>query len=482
MGLPATLVLEDIDNTIQADFMSGTLKLVDGTFEERTAPVEGSYRHVPFGAQATFDSYGLVVTSFQLVGVGNTPALVGEINKIEKLFENARKWNSDPLRYSSTWLRWGAKDETTSGYKRALIFEGSMSFVSPSGQNVSPFMQAGQVRINIRVTRHPMWEADTTTSETSNLYNAVGEKYVTAPASSPGTAPSRIQRVEILNSSAGTINNVWVGLRNNHYGATSFTNVWEAESGTNGTDAADVADATVGDDAVSNGNRVDITPGTATMEQRWSQNIRTVSGTDAIATNKQYIGRYLVLGRFRLSAGSSTWGIQLKYGFTGGDQIPCEKVYFTDTNWRMIELGEVSFPAMGNRAYSIPGPNYSSTFALPFSSLFLWAERVSGAANLQFDCISLIPSESLCVIKNAGMTNNYFLNIFTYENDIHDSIMYSSAAAGKITDITIRNWYYPSGNDGAVIVAAAEGTTKHILSYIVDLQPYYIHRWLSYRS
>jgi hypothetical protein len=476
MGLPATLVLEDIDKTIQADFISGTLKLVDGTFEERTAPVEGGYRHVPFGAQATFDNYGLVVTSFQLVGVGNTPALVGEINKIEKLFENARKWNSDPLRYSSTWLRWGAKDETTSGYKRALIFEGSMSFVSPSGQNVSPFMQAGQVRINIRVTRHPFYENDVIQSDTSGGGLTIGHKYIPT-AFTIGTAPARIIRMALDNTSAsGSLDNFWAGIRNNVYGASSFTPVWEAEAGTNGTDAADVVDA-----AASGGNRVDITPGTTTLVQRWSQVLSTASGSSDPAINKQYAGRYLVLGRFQLSAGSSTWGIQLRYGYTlnaGAGQIPCEKVYFTDTSWRLIELGEVIFPITSNRAKDFTALGYKESILFSQSALFLWAERISGAANLRFDAIVLIPSESIVIAKSVGVGIADFVYIDTAENDVVEAYVDD----GNSANISTRNVYWPGGADGGVMVMAAERATEHLLSDTMRVTLNIVPRWLSYRS
>ena len=67
------LQLSDVSRGTNVDLLTGTLKLRDRTWQPRTAPIKGKYKHTPFGAQPEFDHYAVVTDQLDLVG-SDTPA------------------------------------------------------------------------------------------------------------------------------------------------------------------------------------------------------------------------------------------------------------------------------------------------------------------------------------------------------------------------------------------------------------------------
>lgn len=444
-------VFQITDGTTTVDLWNGTLKLRDRTWTPRTPASENAYAHSMYGARYTFKNYGIVVESFDLVAdTGNNAALIQEINKLEKLFEEARQWHMDSMQLAPVVLR--AYSDTEAA-KQSLIYEASLQYPAdiPGFHQFAP----GRVIVRVNISRHPLWESTTSQSNAWFTKTSLGG-YVLDAGTPIGTAPGKVT-LNIAEVSGGNhLGNVWFGIRRKYSASASFNPVIELESGSNGTDTASAADA-----GASGGNKKTVTFVTTTLSRR-------VYWSIVLPAAESYRGRYLVLCRMKLSAGSTTAGVQLKYDFGGGaNPVPCEEVYFTDTNWRLVELGEIQLPPSRVLSWDLSGYYFE-----------LWAERLNGAGNLDLDCIILIPSDQFLSAKN-GTVGTVALTM-----DYNDVPVITNLVSGTVYSLmqtSVRNLYTPA-NENWLWVVAAERPTQHVLTDNVDVSLYWTPRWLSYRG
>ena len=171
---------------------------------------------------------------------------------------------------------------------------------------------------------------------------------------------------------------VWAGIRAQRNGNTGFIPKWEAEHGTNATDASDIADANA-----SNGTAVAVTFATATdMTKRLS-----VLWSNIATANYDHIsGKYLVLGRMRLSAGTVEVATELRHGWIGAAGLESSLgVSFVSAvteagmvNYNLVPLGMADIPPTGDRD-SVASGDGGTNSALRSYGLSLYAERLSGA-------------------------------------------------------------------------------------------------------
>jgi hypothetical protein len=165
----------------------------------------------------------------------------------------------------------------------------------------------------------------------------------------------------------------------------------QAESLTNGTDAADVADANA-----SAGNAVDVTPGTTTMATRltWASFPRATPTADDR-------GVYRVFARVKKATAGDTWKMRIQHTFGGVTATgPTVTLTAALANYHLIDLGLVQLPGGQDPVFD----GYSNVqWAFEDSTLILQAERSGGSGAVRIDYIKLVPAdEELAMAKYSG--------------------------------------------------------------------------------
>ena len=262
-----------------------------------------------------------------------------------------------------------------------------------------------------------------------------------------------------------------MGLREENQGTSEFDPLWELEDGTNGTDSSDAVDATA-----SGGGKVTCTFTTeAGLDERVSINTNQAhSGT----TNwHHFFGRYLVL--LRAKVGSSTeCGVQLTIGGPSDSEYgaKCEEVYIDNTGWKLIELGQVTFPPSGFRE------NIGGNLTGKYTTFFLHAERLSGSGSLDMDCLYLIPCDHH-IHAYGYVDDEMFLESYTLATDEQQFLMRPVGTSEYTSsyEMSWKDWYLPTNVAFGVI--AGQTLTAHSLSetFTWTLQKWF-PRWRLFRD
>jgi len=343
--------------------------------------------------------------------------------------------------------------------------------------------------IRLELWRMPWWEDPTATdiAAVSPAAAALVEVDYTAGGDIVGDVPARLNYLTVLSSAAGDeLGRIWAGMRsaNKHGTLANFEPIWECEDGTNGTDAADVVDATA-----SAGDAVRVTPGTATWAERLE--LLMVDTVTLLQEEEQY-GDFLWLLRAKVSAG--TWEVQLRFGYGGmadADFVRGPIVEVTNTSWDIHECGMASIPGRNLRIFATGGwvSGLDQHYAVQ-----VWARRTAGAGTVDFDCLLLMPVDEGFVFSNEfvctwtdGSTYDTWLFgeaptgetqalTFLYDSDPADALL----VIEYIPPLSTSGFRLPIG-DGRLIIVYARTASTNITDVItVDMQ--YTERWSSLRG
>jgi hypothetical protein len=116
-----------------------------------------------------------------------------------------------------------------------------------------------------------------------------------------------------------------------------------------------------------------------TLKLRW-----TMSVNDASAHPADQAGKMLVIGRFKVSDGSTVCRVRLESGFAELRTFHNRsKVVVSGDEWMMYTLGYVSFPETGRALKNLD--------AIGNQQLRLSAELYAGSGTLEIDCLLMIP-------------------------------------------------------------------------------------------
>lgn len=186
-----------------------------------------------------------------------------------------------------------------------------------------------------------------------------------------------------------------------------YSNVIQAEDMTNGTDAADVVDATF-----SNGNKVRVTFVTTALTLRLSDSFPG-NGTSTIEAR----GEYVVYCRAQ-KVGNATDGmtLQLRYGVSSTNHVTNDEVTMTTTTngaiW--VNLGKMPVPMYSdpvNLGYS----GVATKAQIPWIGVY--ASRFAGGGNLDIDCLYFMPAdEPTTLIAKFPSTDTTYAIDGTTEN------------------------------------------------------------------
>jgi hypothetical protein len=283
-----------------------------------------------------------------------------------------------------------------------------------------------------------------------------------------------------------TYSKFWLGFRPPHRlgGAQSYEALEEAEGMTTASGATFSTNTEATASPGSGTSEIEFTLTSTMSEMGWV----LLSGFDATPSSVtyNYVGRHLVLARMHVDA-STEIGVRMSTTWDNADltattarQIQSTR-YLDNTEWRMIELGEID----------VPGPNWRGQIEglvdqLQRYSLHFEGVLLSGTGHLYIDCFILVPAEHL-VTWDAGDINNTTNNeqgeIFTDEDDFVNAYVRENAGTTDVMNVPqigATNWQYPY--DGGLLVAVAERDDGHVYNDHIDLDIEMYRRWLTYHD
>lgn len=456
--MPDRLNLALTDHTIVAsrvDLIGGRFRLLNGSYVPKV------------GKRAK-------VAETLLLRADGTPTQIaaGE-QDINDLLERARRWQEDPNTTQGVWLEWSVDGEPGAGTyaaKRAFLYDGELALANWAGGK-GAFTKA-TVRGTMGIVRHPCWENVVYEELTSAAVPLDGGTVdLTGEAGYMGTEPGRILRTSLVHSHGQV--RTWIGIRPLYEGIAAFNAVWECENGTNAiADTTDVADATASPSGGA-GIKVQTTFVTsATMTERF----QLLVGDILMANYEDMVGGYLVLLRAKVSAAATCY-LRMRSGWdTGTQRSYGDYVEVSSTNWHIYELGTVNIPGAGYRDEADPDPRDWG--------IWLDAERVSGAGNLECDVLYMVPSWALAMIDNQANSSTVgaALSLVTLADDTQRTYEVLVGPPQVITqpDVATSNWLMP--REPGVLVVVGDETAGHVLTRTADLTMYYYPRWRLYRA
>ena len=416
------------------DFLSGYIRINDGwTFGETLSE------------------------SWKFTGKGTAANILSELNDLNEIIFNALTWGTDPLQGVATWLEFAIDAESVT--RRRLVIGGNKAFLNGTG--IDPMMSNQRVSLQIELEfAYSHWEekAETTLLAPVNT-SCLGGKLTLSPGGDINSRMVRVRLDDLLNP--GLMTTFWMGV-NNHYGVspTDLVPVWKCSLGSNGTDASNVADA----DTVS-GSHKRITFGTSSLQLRTNITYGTII-TDASVTNSAHLrGRYLVLLRYKMPSTSTSVAVEMRYGLSGDIKATSDAIIISSgsgmSTYGLAEIGNVQFP---------PGtPRAAAGTDLSFAEISIYAERITGASNLNLGELILIPSDHMIRLTGATVgpsTGDLETTIYTHEDGevaAYGYDLYPTSSARPEPE----NWNLPHGTGSIMVMVGAISTTESRLTDIV---------------
>lgn len=432
----------------------------------------------------SIDSEGRTVESMILVGKDTDANIIAAAQTIAELQESVKLFSESPFNYYSIWYEYSATAETA---KRALIYD--IQFKPVPRSVYGPTLGKGGSFYSLVITHSSKWEDRTFTSAWGiggGTFSCLGGTVTLAAIK--GSLPARLSQFVIgryagSGVAADPITRLWTGIRPTRYGVSSFVPKWELEDGTAVEDTAGAIEtgASIVGLAPANCMECDF----ATKTGLYRRVLISIDDVIADTNYNHFIGSYLVLLRYKLSA-AGTVGVQMRTGFVDNAPFaPHEEKYVTSTAWRYVELGEISIPPFSVRSDS--GALHIQSFEIG-----ILAERLSGTPSIFLDCLILIPSEHIATATGSDVyfdatpdpDESGIANYYSYEDGETSAVgLFSVGAAVSVNvtlDYTFRNWEIPI--DGGLFVMAGEQEALQDLDDVVSASMYYYPRHRVHRE
>ena len=464
--MATVLRLANENGSTEVDLYSGTFKVDD--WITYTPDAEGTFKHVPYGAQPSFEQYGINVELMALATSSGTSVstIIAGQQAIFEALEGARRFHDDPHEYMSWWLEANADGETT---RRSLLYKGSMQMLS---KPVNPLLTCNAARAQLSLSRHPFWENDYHTTQYEYTVDVLGD--ARDFTNIKGDVLARPYAFQISGDTGGPLTEFWAGFRPEYWNTANFEPTWECEDGSMGTDSS-VTDP----DALARGSksvRCDFSTETG-MDKRLRVSVAQVCTANGHNSWLHQVGSYTALLRCKVTAG--TIGVRLGQAYyysPDTDYILSEEQFLTHTSYKLVDMGVVEIVPGGNYRWSTSDDTKQYTLAI-------FAEQVSGSGSLDVDCIILVPNRhsfyaSGCQVSQLAGTPLY---IYTGEDDRHIARGYFSGDPNyNINFSPSPQWGIPNGD--SVLVVAGQRDGARTLGDKIDLTVLYIPRWSMYEG
>ena len=448
--------------------MADTMKLVRGSpttveFDFMNSAhylMLDSWRTTPVGN-------GLMLETFSVAFVGTDAVIRADVESMQRIKNSVVLYWLDPGDESSVWLHmYGDGDNS----KRALVVD--IEAVPSSEMTFTPLVGQSALIYTVAITRLEAWEYGTVTTlvNDTTISGTGGKIAVNYGSSFYGSLAARINKMTLNQGPATTLYRVWVGIQRYYHrglgktgGISDYSDInsyfdatWEAEVGT-AVLGSFVNDATASP-AGTGSNCLEVTTVPAALGRAWWSRL---SNHEASKTN-MYVGDWLVLGRIKVDAG--TTGVQLRYGMgssaAGAVETSNELVYVSNTSWRLIELGRITFPPHG-RGFAMTGNECLSAYII----------QVSGTtASFKLDEVILIPANHMVKAVKSSVTSALGTNFFVDADGKSDCLLSDYSYRPEATFV---DWEWPF--EGGFIVVAGERETAHVLTDELHVAPLEIY-------
>ncbi len=382
-------------------------------------------------------------------------------------------WSQDYTQRQFVWLNARWKSETN--IRRAPVYSLAYSLGSES----SPF--GVYVRddsfvptLTIVIVRGAYWE-DTGITSINNLGINVtgGMDYLSNGGGvyiAVGDVPSRISTTG-FNYAPAQLRYTWIGFRSSRNGVlANFAAVWDLKDAVfllaTSSDTVTAADATTHNGAT----RVQtiFAAGTTLLNR-----IR-ITVADVTANTADQRGMYTCLLRAKMSDASIA-RVRISSGFASAaysnSYFVNPRVTVQGTSWLLYDMGLLRLPALQRE-------NSSATFVMDQAAAIIDAERVSGAGNLHYDCLILIP------YNDAFMNLDIGNDSFDAEVMTHPDYTYSAFDSTTLQQSNIQQsgWGLPAYNEAPLCVVAAQSSTAHTLTPNAQVTCFIVPRWRTLRG
>ncbi len=439
---------------------------------------EGSVPASPDDALAVLQSGQVVQWSIPLLARTDSATFSADAQTITTALERARNWRVNTLRSGPLWL--GARP-TNQTSRRFLVLGGYLQELSAPGMDM---WEAGQMvkRADLVLylhqgppeAKHPRYIGQIPTF----IYDGAGEKHpaegpVTYPAgllaaggddisafggvleiAGAGTRPGRIATVVLNQSdvSIATLTDAWLGIKPATYeagAATTFNPVFNPATygtpytwSTGGTGADTYDQATINYNSGAYGNMV-------------FDSIPQVGDT-----RSHYIGEYVVLMRYAVTAVTGSPTLRLRLVNYGTYTTPVYLPLAVTSNWTIAEIGRLRHPGGSARMWTAD-PLFTDTFDLQGNMI------ASGTdATFRLNRLFLVPYEHYVRLSGMSVLYNGSSSekaaIYRHADDAIEGVQYSTVnqASGAVSIDVERNWYLPV--DGGVLVVVAANSSGHL--------------------
>lgn len=410
--------------------------------------------------------------TFELVGRGTSIThLKNAIGSITTFIQNARYTAQN----SSYQIKYTLNYQTdTGGEIRSPITDGQLIINSEPGTGgLGPYLRTTNwVSATMALEHPPFWESyaqqEPGTALNVSLFGGTANLDASLAADAyNGDLPSRIDSLNLTGlSGISQLDDVWIGIRPVYSGSAGFTPLWECEYGSMATGGGG---SIIAEAAASNGTTVRIDfSGTAAMIQRMRINVEDVITTGADYEN--FAGKYLVLGNVKCGTATECLidtyvGLNMAgYGSATRAIELVGETKVTNTSYKLIELGQIQIPPYGIQATG--GASFATGSD---TSIYLFAQRLSGTSYLYLDALITIPCEHMLTVKNAGV--DYELDIIKYRSGIYGksavAMVEGTDNFAELLEYTETDFVYPI--KGAIIVLAGQANSGSDSSCNMDL-------------
>lgn len=421
----------------------------------------------PLGDRTVYES---ITINLQGTSKDNLSALTQGLN--DKIYQ-VQSWINNPeIERYKVWIRLQLTGETYP--QQAQI----VSIKPPDRVNIfTPTETIDNYigKYTIGIERTAFWEASSPIDEAFSSIGMLGEKR-TFSGQVAGDVPARLPKVTFYNFDSGNLNGGWIGFKSSRFvtDPENFIPNWPLNLSANMNNTSDVVDSTA-----VNGHKM-----TCTFSGETNPTLldRAIVFLSAIASGNEvdFRGSYTVLLRAKMSDASSARA-RIGFGFAPPPRTIAPLIYrsrqvISGTDWKLYEMGSISIPS-----------SLISTEIMDNFSISIQAERISGAGNLEMDCVILIPNEGMIRITDpyqpavdvASQSIVYQQaagSIFAFAVDGN-----SPYAVDRVFNVSPVNWSVPAGQS-KVIMVYADAKPGDIKAFTLDINVGYIPRWRTLRG
>lgn len=441
----------------------------------------GSWREVRQGNR--------VVVTCTLAAFGEQSSIRTAVQGLEMFLDMAIRYASSNLETISAWFRWQTEGEPV---KRSLIYSYRLEPLDDPVYDIH--LESHAARWLLTFTRDYAYEEFEFQTASQNNVSTIGGGWDLTSTIVGGDEPGRIGALTVRPRNTGiNLRKMWVGFRPYRGGvsaAEGFSPVIDFA-------ASHIVGTTVGSTTRSGVSNSTSEASNTINGQHISDSFGGGTDLDFKLSHEfgssfnAYVGRYLVLMRCKITAGSGVCMARVSTALSWPERKNPIGIgntqYIENTAWRFVEMGEIE----------LPGTRYVPT---SFRSLRINIETgvASGTPTLGIDCLVLIPTDHYATWDKAdfglggrawiktepeGLVNGYSLSA-------PSGFLISEPVAAK-AEIGGRDWGYPStksylavnivNETGGYLVVAAERETVSNIADSVDLVIQVYRRWKSFR-